>query len=159
MRKLALLFAAAILASCTEVELNQYEIDPVNVNTSSGDKTQRKSDLQLISIMYSDVYGKAISQNDLQRLADAYNSFGDKQVIIDRITWGYVNDLQADLPSDSELSADTEKVIRTLYERYLSRTPGEMELWYYQNWINENPDLGVKHLAFVLLTSEEYKYY
>lgn len=159
MRRILLIGVAICVISCTEVELNQYEIDPVQVGNSGADKTQRKSDLQLISIMFSDVFSKAITQNDLQQLADAYNSFGDKQVIIDRITWRFLNDPQADLPADTELLTSSEEVIGALYERYLSRTPGEMELWYYQNWIGENPNLGVKHLAFVLLTSEEYKYY
>lgn len=159
MRKWTILCIVLLAVSCKDVELNQYEIEPVNVNTGSAEKTQRKSDLQLISIMYSDVFGKAISQTELQRLSDAYNSFGDKQVVIDRITWGYLNDSGADLPLDSELASNPDAVIRTLYERYFSRVPGEMELWYYKDWLMDNPDWGVLHLAFVLLTSEEYKYY
>ncbi|NVK28694.1 MAG: hypothetical protein HWE14_11655 [Flavobacteriia bacterium] len=148
-----------LLVSCKEVEVNQYEVNPVGVSSGGADKSQLKSDLQLISIMFSDVFGRAISQTELQDLADSYNSFGDKQVIIDRLTWRFLNDPSAQLPTDVELQNDPAAVVTTLYERYYSRTPGEMEVWYYQNWLNDNPNLGVLHLAFVLLTADEYKYY
>ncbi|KAB2808045.1 hypothetical protein [Phaeocystidibacter luteus] len=153
------LLSIFVLISCKEVEVNQYEVNPVGVTSGGADKSQLKSDLQLLSIMFSDVFGRAISQSELQDLADTYNSFGDKQVIIDRLTWRFLNDASAQLPTDTELQTDPAGVITSLYERYYSRTPGEMEVWYYQNWLSDNPDLGVLHLAFVLLTADEYKYY
>lgn len=160
MRRISVIaLSLLVLVGCKDVEIDQYELNPVSVNSGSADKTQRKSDLQLLSIMFSDVFGRPIAQNELQDLASVYNSFGDKQVIIDRLTWRFVNDVNADLPEETLLQNDPGAVITSLFSRYLSRTPGEMEVWYYESWINDNPDLGVKHLAFVILTSEEYKYY
>ncbi len=151
--------AGFISVACNKVEVNEYEVNPVTVNSNGVSKSRQKSDLQLISIMFSDVFGRAISQNELQMLANTYNSLGDKQVIINRFTWRFLNDPSADLPANTELVNNPTEVIETLFARYLSRPPGEMEVWYYQNWIADNPDLEVKHLAFVLLTSDEYKFY
>ncbi|TNE31090.1 MAG: hypothetical protein EP346_01825 [Bacteroidetes bacterium] len=148
-----------ISSACTKVEVNQYEVDPVEVSDDHAEKSRRKSDLQLMSIMYSDVFGQSITQSELQTLSNTYNSFGDKQVIIDRLTWRFLNDVQADLPSQSEWTANPEGLVNTLFQRYLSRYPDEMERWYYVNWMSDNPDLEVKHLAYVLLTSDEYRYY
>lgn len=148
-----------LLVSCTEVEHNLYEVDQVNVNDDSATKGLKKSDLQLMSIMFTDVFGRSISQNELQNLADVYNSFGDKQVIIDRLTWNMVNDAGADLPDQTMYANNPEGLVNLLFTRYYSREPNEMEVWYYTNWMQENPNLEVKHLAFVLLSSEEYKYY
>lgn len=159
MRKHLFIALSAIFLSCTEVEVNRYEVDPVNLSDSNAEKTQRKSDLQLMSIMYSDVFGRAITQNELQILADTYNSFGDKQVIIERLTWRFLSAPEADLPGQSLWTTAPDSLVNTLYQRYLSRYPSEMELWYYIQWMEDNPDLEVKHLAYVLLTSEEYKYY
>lgn len=153
------LILVLISCACTKVEVNQYEVDTIEVSDDNAEKSRRKSDLQLMSIMYSDVFGQSITQTELQTLSNTYNSFGDKQVIIDRLTWRFLNDVQADLPAQSEWTTDPEGLVNTLFQRYLSRYPDEMELWYYVNWMADNPDLEVKHLAYVLLTSDEYKYY
>ena len=93
MKKWILLIGlSAFLFGCKEVEVNQYDVNPVAVNTDGADKSQRKSDLQLLSIMFSDVFGRAISQTELQSLSETYSSFGDKQVIIDRLTWRFLNE-------------------------------------------------------------------
>lgn len=152
-------FLLVALISCKEEQVNRYEINPIEVNDGSAEKNRQKSDLQLMSIMYTDVFGKAITQSELQVLANTYNSFGDKQVVIDRLTWRFLNAPEADLPSQGLWTSAPDSLVTTLFQRYLSRNPDEMELWYYQEWMSDNPDLEVKHLAYVLLTSDEYKYY
>lgn len=160
MRKyLVIAWCILVLVSCKKVEVDQYEVNPVEVGEGNGTKGQRKSDLQLMSIMFTDVFGRSISQDELQTLVDTYSSFGDKQAVVDRLTWRFLSDPSADLPPQSMWDNDPDGLIVLLFERYLSRSPGEMEKWYFREWMNENPDLEVKHLAYVLLISEEYKYY
>lgn len=148
-----------LLFSCKEVEVNEYEINPVEVESGSGNKTQKKSDLQFISILYSDVFGRAINQSELQILSEAYRSFGDQSVIAERMAWQFLSQPDADLPANALLQSNPDSVVTLLYQQYYSRTPGEMELWYAVNWLSQNPDMDVKHLAFALLTSSEYQYY
>jgi len=153
------LFLSAMLLSCKKHEINQYEINNVNVTSNSGSKNNLKNDLQLISIMYSDLYGNSIPSTTLQNLYNGYISFGDKNIIVEKITQNFLLDPLAVVPSDSIMRLDPDTYITNAYKKFLIRTPSEAELWYIKNTIEQSNNLTSRDVYYAILTSEEYKHY
>ena len=148
-----------VFLACTKHKVNEYEINEVVVTTNHNNKKNLKSDLQFISIMYSDLVGNTIPSKKLKNLTTAYNSFGDKNIIIDRITRNFLLDPSADIPDDLEMRSDVKQFIKDTYKKFYVRNPNEAEIWYLEKSINENLDLTATDIYYAFLTSEEYKYY
>lgn len=154
---LSLLMVVAF--GCKKEIIDQYNLQPVRADNGQGEKTTLKSDEQLISIMHTDLFGSAITSNQLKVLFKAYSSFGDKNLIIDEITRKFLADPSVVLPQDTYMHSNTDKFIREMYARFFIRQPNEMEVWYLKKVIGENPDLGVEAVVYAMLTSDEYKYF
>lgn len=148
-----------LVSSCTKHEVNKYEINNVPLQGENTQKNNLKSDLQLISIMYTDLFGQSIPNNQLKYLNQAYTSFGDKDVVIERITQNFILDPLALIPSDSTMRSDPEKFISDAYKRFYVRTPTESEVWFLKNEIEGNTTLRSLDVFYAILTSDEYKYY
>ena len=145
--------------SCTHHEINEYDINDVQVNSDNASKNNLKNDLQLISIMYSDLFGLTIPNSTLNDLNEAYVSFGDKHLIVERITQNFLLNPLAIVPSDSAMRVNPEKFITDAYRRFLIRSPSEAERWYIKENIEQSNNLTAKDIYYVILTSDEYKHY
>ena len=160
MKKLiTFLFALFILLSCTRHEVNEYNINPVVVNQDGANKENLKSSDQFITLLYADLYETSISYSELNKLQRLLESFGDKNVIIERIAQNMLNDPLAKIPNDSVLVQDPEAFIKETYNIFLTRDPLEAEIWYIKDLIKSNLDLTAKEIYYGFITSEEYKYY
>jgi hypothetical protein len=157
--KKIILILIIIGSACTKHKINEYEINDVVVTTNHNHKKNLKSDLQFISIMYSDLFNNSIPSNKLKNLTTAYNSFGDKNIIISKITHNFLLDPLASIPSNSEMRGNVIKFVDDTYRKFYVRTPSEAESWYLNNLINSNLELEPRDIYFSFLTSEEYKYY
>jgi hypothetical protein len=86
-------------------------------------------------------------------------SFGDKNVIIERIAQNMLTDPLVNIPTDNVMRDNLPEFISETYNRFYTRQPSEAEIWYLQNLINNNAELTVVEVYYAFLTSEEYKYY
>ena len=153
------LFAFIVLSSCTRHEVNEYNINPVVVNADGINKENLKSSDQFITLLYTDLYETSISFAELNKLQRLFDSFGDKNVIIERIAQNMLNDPLAKIPNDSILRQDPENFIKNTYNVFLTRNPSEAEVWYIRDLIQSNSNLTAKEIYYSFITSEEYKYY
>ena len=109
--------------------------------------------------MYADLFGNSIPNKTLTDLNKAYISFGDKNIIIERITQNFLLHPDAQVPQDSVMRSDPEKFINEAYKKFLIRNPADAELWYIKSTIEQSNNLTARDLYFAILTSEEYKHY
>ncbi len=145
--------------SCKKELTNEYELNPVQLENSSGNKTNLKSDLQFISIAYSDLFGKQIGSVQLNKLINGYASIGDKALIIDRIILNFLNSPGVLIPSNTEMRANPDGFISAAFNKLLVREPSEMEIWFLKNIINANNSISAGHIYYVIMTSNEYRFY
>lgn len=154
---LAALFAIGV--SCKREVTKQYEIDEVNLYTSASEKKNLKSDEQFISILYSDLFGTAITNSKLQELNQAYTSLGDKSLIIDILIKSMLADPGALVPTTQAMRDEPEYFVQTAYKTLLVRKPTKQEEWFLINQIEKNEALEPMDIYYSMLTSEEYRYY
>ncbi len=153
------LLILTVLVSCKRQQINEYNINPVVVNQDGANKENLKTADQFITLLYTDLYASSISYSELNKLQRLLESFGDKNVIIERIAQNMLNDPLAQIPSDSILTTGTDAFITETFNLFLTRNPSEAELWYIRELIGDNPSLTVKEIYYGFITSEEYKYY
>ena len=148
------------LSACKPVEdLYIYEVNEVEVVQPGIDKNSPKTDLEFISLAYSDLYGKTISNELLNSMVLSYNSLGDKTIISDLLIRNMLNSPEADIPSNQEMRNDIDGFIKATFNKFYVREPGEYELWYFRNLIQGDPDLTPELLYYAFLTSDEYRFY
>jgi len=147
-----------MLTSCKKEMSNVYEINPVDVR-QSGAKGNLKSDLQFISIAYSDLFGKQISTSELNGLVSGYKAMGDKTLIIDLIIRNLLIKPGVVSVDQSSMQSDPESFIKVSFERFFVREPTEMETWFFANLINENSQFLPEDIYYALMRAEEYRYY
>ena len=155
------LLFAVILLSCTKEkqQVNRYVLGDVAAPGYFPGKNNIKSDLQFISIAYTDLYGVQIPNTQLSALTEGYNSLGDKQIIIDRILRNLLKDPSIQKPDMETMRGDIPLFVRDCYRRFLVREPNESELWYLKKLIEEHETLLPEDIFYAFMTSEEYKYY
>jgi hypothetical protein len=153
------IIALTLLVSCKRQQVNEYDINPVVINQDGANKENLKSPDQFVTLLYTDLYATSISYSELNKLQRLLESFGDKNVVIERIAQNMLNDPFAQIPSDSILSVNTDGFITETYNLFLTRNPSEAEVWYIRELIDNNPNLTVKEVYYAFITSEEYKYY
>ena len=98
------IIALTLLVSCKRQQVNEYDINPVVINQDGANKENLKSPDQFITLLYTDLYATSISYSELNKLQRLLESFGDKNVVIERIAQNMLNDPFAQIPSDSILS-------------------------------------------------------
>ncbi len=155
---LSVLFLVLLLSSCRKEIENIYAIDPVYVS-QSGQKNNLKSDIQFVSIAYSDLFGQQISAQELNALLAGYNSVGDKALVIDLIIRNLLVKPGIIKSTQQEMQSDPDAFIDATFERFFVREASEMERWYFTNSINANSQLLPEDIYYALMSAEEYRHY
>ncbi|MCB0846500.1 MAG: hypothetical protein KDE26_24795, partial [Bacteroidetes bacterium] len=135
MKQIIYLFSliVLVLSACKSTDdLYIYEVNEVEVTQPGIDKNSPKTDLEFISLAYSDLFGKTISNDDLNRMVLSYNALGNKSIIADLLIRNMLNSPQADVPSAQEMRNDIEGFITDTFKKFYVREPGEYELWYFR---------------------------
>jgi len=136
-----------------------YEINDVEVYASNVQKTKQKSPEQYISIMYNDIYNQSISTTFLQDLSQLYQSVGDKTMMNELLLSIFLDDLTADVPSDTEMRNDVEQYVEDTYIRFYQRYPTAYEKQYLSNLINGDANLTSDMVFTSFVLSNEYYFY
>lgn len=152
---LSLLFST----SCLKEDYIIYGIDDVEISPVNSLKNKAKTDAQYISILYANMFQKAIGPNQMLEALKAIESIGDKQIAYDILVSKYMNDPQVKIPSMQSMRDDTETFVRQTYSRFLVRQPTEAELQWVINYIESRPALTPELVYFSFATSNEHFHY
>lgn len=155
----AIALVIAFGVSCKKEVTKQYAIDEVELYTSASEKKNLKTDEQFISILYSDLFGTAITNTKLQELNQAYTSMGDKVLVIDILIKSMLADPSAEVPTKAAMDAQPANFVKTAYKTLLVRNPTRQEEWFLVNQIEKNKVLEPIDIYYAILTSDEYRYY
>ena len=167
MRVFSLLTIALLLTTSCKKEVQEevtydqaiYGINTQVVYSSSSEKTRQKTPVQYISIMYGDLFGERIPNNELNNLALLSAANGDKGMVNELILSHYLNDPELELPTDAEMQSDPEAFVEATYIRFYKRNPTPYEKIYFVNLIEEDPDITVEVLYTAFILSNEYYFY
>lgn len=156
--KVLILSAISILTlSCQNESLVIFDVEDVEIRQEGIDKPNVKTDIEFISIAYSDLFDRAISNDELVALRQTYASFGDIKLIEDLIIRNFLNGNQVNLPSSAEMRNDIEAFVGQTYRKFLNRNPNEFELWFLVNEIQGNQTITPELIYYSIMTSNEYR--
>jgi len=161
-----LLFPLLFATSCQKTLVKEtvydeviYQLDTLPVYSSNLEKNREKSDIQFISILYADLFGKAIAGNITGELSELKLSFGDKVTLNQMLVSAFINDPDIKMPDNQEMRNDPEKFVRDLYRKFYLRNPTAYEKYYLVKLINDDPGLTVEHFYTAFALSNEYSFY
>ena len=154
---LSVFAVSVVLSSCKRD--NKYELIPEKVTPSSAGKLKQKTDEQWISILYANLFQKAISIAKLNEVKDAMYSVGDKQLARELVVSNFFNNPAIEIPKDGEMRADIDTFLTEAYKRFYVRNISEAEKTYLSNYIKNNPDVTVEFVYASLALSNEYQFY
>lgn len=154
-----MIFSLQIFSSCTVEDNYLYEIKEQTILPVNSEKDKDKSNVQYISILYTNLFRKAMSPNDMLDALRAIESIGDKQIAFDILVSKYMNSDEVVLPTEEEMREDPEKFIRDTYKRFFVRQPTQAELTWMINYINSRPEVNPEHFYFAFATSNEHFHY
>jgi hypothetical protein len=155
-----LLGAALLLApACKPKTTYLYEVEDQQLSFPGGYKGKAKTDIEFISLVYSDLYGRPISQAVLTDLTDIYNANGDKNLATEMIVRGFLNDSQLAIPTNQQMRANPEAFVQECYQRFYLRKPTAYERWFLANEISKQTNLTPQLVYYAFVTSTEYKFY
>lgn len=134
-----------------------FEVEDVTISQEGINKPNIKTDIEFISIAYSDLFDRAISNDELVALRLTYASFGDTKLVEDLIIRNFLNSNDVVLPSSTQMRADVEGFVGQTYRKFFNRDPNEFELWFLVNEINDNASVTPELIYYAMMTSNEYR--
>jgi len=149
-----------LLGACKkDASKDQYEVNQVQLYPSIGAKTKNKTQEQYVSILYTNLFQRALSGNKLVEINDCLESIGDKELGREVLISNFMNDPNVVLPSDSSMRSNPDVFTEFTYERFFVRKPSEAEKTWFRNFIEANPQLSAEMIYFAFALSNEYLYY
>lgn len=138
-----------------------YEVNDLVVTPNNADKDKQKTPDQFVNILYTNLYQRSLSPNQLVDLTEVIESIGDKQIAYETVTAKMMTDpeVQEHLPSAAEMRADVGQFVSDTYKRFFVRLPTEAEKVFFINFIETHPNLTVEHVYFAFATCNEYSFY
>ena len=147
-----------LFAACQK-DYYVYGIEDLEITPVNSEKDKAKTHSQYISILYANMFQKAIGPNQMLEALKAIESIGDKQVAYDILVSKYMNDPDVQLPTSEIMRANPEAFVRDTYTRFLVRQPTEAELQWMINYIESRPSLTPELVYFSFATSNEHFHY
>jgi hypothetical protein len=155
---LGLIIILIAMVGCKE-EQYVYEVNDVEVNPNNSEKDKEKTVPQFISILYANIYQKALSPDDLVDISELIASIGDKRIAYETVLAKMITDPDIVIPTNGEMRANIEQFVIDTYKRFYVRFPTEAEKTYLTNYIESNPDVTPVLVYFSFATANEYNYY
>ena len=156
-----MLILSSVLFSvgCKKDVVAKFEVNDEDVFDASLIKDRPKTNKQAISILHTTIFKKAISSNALFRTERVIESFGDKSLINEVIVSNYMNSPDVVLPSDSLMRADLDQFSKDTYKLFFVRIPSELEVSYFREYLQANPNVTPELVYMAFATSDEYQFY
>ena len=161
MKKLTslLICFSLVFSACKKEEEIIYDVNQVNANSYNSGKDKLKSISQYISILYANLFQKALSANELVEISNCIMSIGDKEVANEIILSNFMNKTGVIMPSDSLMRADLDTFLEETYNRFFIRNITEAEREFFKNFLETNPDVSVEMVYTAFSLSNEYQFY
>lgn len=160
MKKITLLFfcLSVFATSCKKDDII-YDVNQVNATSYNANKNKLKTISQYISILYANLFQKALSANELVEITNCIESIGDKQVAHEIILSNFMNKSGVTMPSDSLMRTDVNAFIEQTYKRFYVRDLTEAEREFFLNFFASHPDVSVEMVYSAFSLSNEYQFY
>jgi len=160
MKKITLLFfCLSVLAiSCKKDDII-YDVNQVNATSYNANKNKLKTISQYISILYANLFQKALSANELVEITNCIESIGDKEVAHEIVLSNFMNKSGVTMPSDSLMRTDVNAFIEQTYKRFYVRDLTEAEREFFLNFFASHPDVSVEMVYSAFSLSNEYQFY
>tara|TARA_B100000768_G_scaffold96289_1_gene89836 strand:- start:149 stop:631 length:483 start_codon:yes stop_codon:yes gene_type:complete len=160
MKKIILLFFcfSLLISSCKKDDII-YDLNQVNATSYNANKNKLKTIPQYISILYANLFQKALSANELVEITNCIESIGDKEVAHEIVLSNFMNQSGVTLPSDSLMRADLNAFIEQTYKRFYVRDLTEAEREFFLNFFASHPDVSVEMVYSAFSLSNEYQFY
>ena len=161
MKKLFLfsLCISLFLAACKKEEDITYDLNPVNADSYNSGKDKLKSISQYISIVYANLFPKALPASELVEISNCIISIGDKEVANEIVLSNFMNKTGVIMPSDSLMRSDVNAFLEETYKRFFIRNITEAEREYFKNFLETHPDVSVEMIYTAFSLSNEYQFY
>ena len=147
------------IVACTQERKLEYEVNNVNLLPSDAPKTKLKSEEQYISVLYSNLFQRSLSADELFDISNATASLGDKQLAHQMIVSNFMSKADIKLPADTLMRNQTDKFISDAYIRFLIRRPTQAELTYWNTYIKGHSKVNVIQVYTAFALCDEYGYY
>ena len=160
MNKITLLFfcLSVLVTSCKKDDII-YDVNQVNTTSYNANKNKLKTVSQYISILYANLFQKALSANELVEITNCIESIGDKEVAHEIILSNFMNKPGVTLPSDSTFRTDVNTFIEQTYKRFYVRDLTEAEREFFLTFFESHPDVSVEMVYSAFALSNEYQFY
>lgn len=149
---------AFTLVACRKEIIQVFEVQTQQISQTNIQKELFKQDLEFISSAYSDLFGKAIPETELNSAIRCYAGTSDKSLITDRIIRSYLNNPNVNVPTAKQMRNDVDAFTKNTYSRFYHRDPSEMELYKVSKSIKDDLNMTPEIVYFSFLTSNEYKF-
>ena len=160
MKKITLLFfcLSVFATSCKKDDII-YDVNQVNATSYNANKNKLKTISQYISILYANLFQKALSANELVEITNCIESIGDKEVAHEIILSNFMSKSGVTMPSDSLMRTDVNAFIEQTYKRFYVRDLTEAEREFFLNFFASHPDVSVEMVYSAFSLSNEYQFY
>jgi len=160
MKKLFIIFAMILIAfaSCKK-EDPIYDVNQIQSTSYNANKNKLKSISQYISILYANLFQKALSANELVEITRCIESIGDKEVAHEIVLSNFMNKSGVTLPSDSLMRADLDMFLEETYKRFFVRDITEAEREFFLQFFESHPDVSAEMVYSAFSLSNEYQFY
>ena len=160
MRKTILIILSVfmLISSCKKDD-PIYDINQIQSNSYNANKNKLKSASQYISILYANLFQKALSPNELVEITRCIESVGDKELVHEVIISNFMNKEGITIPSDSLMREDLNLFIEDTYKRFYVRDITEAEREYFLNFFASHPNVSSEMVYTAFSLSNEYQFY
>ncbi|SVC69561.1 uncharacterized protein METZ01_LOCUS322415 [marine metagenome] len=159
MKKYILLVVSISVISISCKKDLSYGVEAINALPPNAQKTKLKTNEQFISILYANLFQKALGASEMIEIKHCIEAFGDKETIHEVIVSNLMNRPDVIIPSDSLMRADIDGFLNETYERFYVRDITEAEKEYLTRFIETNPIFSAEMLYMAFALSDEYQYY
>ena len=145
-------------ASCKKEE-PIYDVNQIQSTSYNANKNKLKSTAQYISILYANLFQKALSANELVEITRCIESIGDKEVAHEIVLSNFMNQTGVTLPSDSLMRADLDVFLEETYKRFYVRDITEAEREFFLKFFESHPNVSAEMVYSAFSLSNEYQFY
>ncbi len=154
------LMACMAFSSCKKQETKyEYGVNTVEILPANVTKTRMKTTDQYVSILYANLFQKALSSNNLFTISQCFDSVGDQILARQVLIANLMKKPGVIIPTLSEMNGDLDKFITDTYVRFYVRKPTEAEKAYLKQFIQSDPNITPELVYISFALSDEYMYY
>ncbi len=162
LKKVSLCLIISLWASSCKKDVKthyQYGVNNVNLLPANVSKTRMKTTDQYVSILYANMFQKALSSNQVFAISQAFDSVGDQILARQVFIANLMKKPGVIIPTVAEMNANIDKFITDTYVRFYVRKPSEAEKEYLKQTIQADPNLTPELIYMAFALSDEYMYY